>query len=278
MRNKNHPLFNDIIAVCEHHKIFEIMAFNYPWNDEIIMQFYSTLYLSCRSDVIEWMTSGVRYHSTIKVFAQHLHLQGHFQHRQNLHDDDPLVSSQIKHMYLLGSAASAPTITGISPDVILLHQMLRVTLAPRIVDASSIPSYERNFIDAIKKQESFNIFDYILQEIWSVAVTPSRECAYAPFIMSIIDHLSGLTFVKDVRHSDLKPRWPSSDNRFHRAPPPLPSTVADPSASCSSGSSKGCSSIFKLFKGLVSMCQRTNRRLGVIEQKLDVNAHNHSKL
>jgi hypothetical protein len=61
MRNKNHPLFNEIITAYEHHKIYDIMAFSYPWNDEI-----------------HWMTNGVRCHSNAKVFAQHLNLQAHF--------------------------------------------------------------------------------------------------------------------------------------------------------------------------------------------------------
>jgi hypothetical protein len=47
-------------------------------------------------------------------------------------------------------------------------------------------------------------------------------------------------------------------------------------------SSKGRTSLFKIFMGLVSMCQRSNHRLDVIEQKLDANAYNqrliHSKL
>jgi hypothetical protein len=181
------------------------MGFNYPWNDEIIMQFYAALYFPRCSNVIKWMTNGVKYSSTTNVFAQHLHLQAHFKHKQNLHDGDPLVSTQMKHFYLSGEAVNAPTITDATSDVILLHLMLRVTLAPRMGDASAIPSYERNLIDAIKKQESFNIFDYILQEIWNLVVTPSRACAYAPFIMSFIEHMSELTFAKNVRHRDLKP-------------------------------------------------------------------------
>jgi hypothetical protein len=63
----------------------------------------------------------------------------------------------------------------------------------------------RDLIDAIKKQELFNIFDYILQEIWNVVVTPSWACAYAPFIMSFIEHVFEITFIKDVCHPDLKP-------------------------------------------------------------------------
>jgi hypothetical protein len=171
----------------------------------------------------------------------------------------------MKHFYLPGEATNPPTITSAPPNVLLLHHMLRVTLAPQIGDASAIPSYEWNLIDAIKKQDPFNIFDYILQEIWNVVVTPSRACPYAPFIMYFIEHLFGLTFVRDVRHRDLKPQLCALANRFHQAPPPPPSTSAGPSSSNGPDSSKGHSGIFKLFKGLVSMCQRTNRRLDVIE-------------
>jgi hypothetical protein len=205
MRNKNHPLFNEIIAACEHHNIYDIIAFEYPWNDEVILQFYSTLYLPRCSDEIHSMRNGMRYYSNAKVFAQHLHLQAHFQHQKKLDDGDPMAACQMGYMYLPGSTPNPSSIAGISPDVITLHRMLRVTLAPRIGDASTIPSYERNLIDAIKKQEPFNIFDYILQEIWNVVVTPSQACAYAPFIMSFIEHVTGLTFVKDVPHLDLKP-------------------------------------------------------------------------
>jgi hypothetical protein len=83
--------------------------------------------------------------------------------------------------------------------------MLRVTLALRIGDASTMPSYERNLIDYIKKQEPFNVFDYILQKFWNIAVTPSRACAYATFIMPFIEHVFGQTFMKNVCHPDLKP-------------------------------------------------------------------------
>jgi hypothetical protein len=30
MRNKNHPLFNEVIIAYEHHKIYDIMSFSYP--------------------------------------------------------------------------------------------------------------------------------------------------------------------------------------------------------------------------------------------------------
>jgi hypothetical protein len=95
--------------------------------------------------------NGVRYHSNAKVFAQHLHLHAHFQHWKKLRDRDPMAASRMGYMYLPESTPNPPSISGISPNIITLHRMLRVTLAPRIGDASTIHSYERNLIDAIKK-------------------------------------------------------------------------------------------------------------------------------
>jgi hypothetical protein len=37
VRKKDHPLLNEIIAACEHHKIYNIMGFEYPLNDEVIL-------------------------------------------------------------------------------------------------------------------------------------------------------------------------------------------------------------------------------------------------
>jgi hypothetical protein len=58
MKNKNHPLFNEIIGACEHHKIYDVMEIRYPWNEDVILQFYSTLYLPRQSNEIHWMTNG----------------------------------------------------------------------------------------------------------------------------------------------------------------------------------------------------------------------------
>jgi hypothetical protein len=79
--------------------------------------------------------------------------------------------------------------------------MLRAIFAPWVGEATSVPVYERNLIHAIKGQ--------IINEIWNVVVTPTRACAYDPFIMSMIEHVSQKTFVKDNKHTDLKPQAPS---------------------------------------------------------------------
>jgi hypothetical protein len=38
-----------IIAACEHHGIKDVIELKYDWNDEVILQFYSILYLDKKS-------------------------------------------------------------------------------------------------------------------------------------------------------------------------------------------------------------------------------------
>jgi hypothetical protein len=54
----------------------------------------------------------------------------------------------------------------------------------------------------------FNAFDFIFLEIWNVAVSNNWSCAYAPYIMKMIEKVSKKTFVKNVERTKLQPnKW-----------------------------------------------------------------------
>jgi hypothetical protein len=50
--------------------------------------------------------------------------------------------------------------------------MMRKTLGARIGNANAIPAFERNLLDAIMKNEHFNAFDYIMDEICNISINP----------------------------------------------------------------------------------------------------------
>jgi hypothetical protein len=75
-------------------------------------------------------------------------------------------------MYILNSRFRAPRIEGILPHFVVPHRMMRRTLALRIGDSDTIPAYERNLLDALMKFERFDVFDYIVDEIWNIAINP----------------------------------------------------------------------------------------------------------
>jgi hypothetical protein len=61
MKKKKDATFDRIHEACEFHGLTHIMQFRYNWNNEIITQFYSTLYFDKQEQIFKWMTKGRRF-------------------------------------------------------------------------------------------------------------------------------------------------------------------------------------------------------------------------
>jgi hypothetical protein len=86
--------------------------------------------------------------------------------------------------------------------------MMRRTLALRIGYSEAIPAYERNLLDALMKPVCFDVFEYIMDEIWNIATNPLRFCGFALYIHCMIESVAQEKFYKDVRHDSLHPVVP----------------------------------------------------------------------
>jgi hypothetical protein len=248
---KDCQAFKDMIEMCKYHGLEKIMGFRYEWNEEVILQFYSTFFFHKNSSSITLMTNGTKYSIFIGQFASILGLGASAKNPLNLHDGNVLGLSQMASMYET-SDFNAPTVTNFKPDMIVLDRVIRKTLAPREGDSSRVPQFERNLLEAIFEKTKFNAFDFIIQEMWNIAISNNRSFAYAPYIMAMIEAVSKHTFVKDVEHIPLHPKKP------YISWPPLATSVPSASTTSSSDephSSSGRSAFFNLFKGLFSICQ-----------------------
>jgi hypothetical protein len=58
MATRHHNIFNKIKAPCDELEMSKMMSFKYNWNDEIICQFYSTLYFDTDGQKLMWITDG----------------------------------------------------------------------------------------------------------------------------------------------------------------------------------------------------------------------------
>jgi hypothetical protein len=58
--------------------------------------------------------------------------------------------------------------------------------------------------DSVKKKCSMYSTSFF-QEIWNVVVSINWSCAYAPYIMKMVERVSKKTFVKNVEHTKLQP-------------------------------------------------------------------------
>jgi hypothetical protein len=90
-----------------------------------------------------------------------------------------MMPREMTPMYVQDGGFQPPKIEGLLSHF-LVHQMMRKTLAPRIGYLEAIPAYERNLMDALMKLVRFDVFEYIMDEIWNIATNPLRSCDFAP--------------------------------------------------------------------------------------------------
>jgi hypothetical protein len=188
----------------EHHGIKDVMELKYDWNDEVILQFYSTLYLDKKSNTLFWMTEDEIYSVSLIRFTAILGIKDHTHYPKKLHVDHVMELNWMHFMYEKDEYKLSK-LEGFKPFFLVLHRILQNTLSPREGDSSSVPQYERNILHAISEEGRFNVFDFIFQEIWNVVVSNNRLCDYAPYIMKMIEKVSKKTFVKNVEHTKLRP-------------------------------------------------------------------------
>jgi hypothetical protein len=98
-----------------------------------------------------------------------------------------MMTREMTPMYVYDGGFQPPKIEGLLPYFLVLHQMMRKTPAPRIGYSEVIPAYERNLLDALMKLVHFDVFEYIVDEIWNIASNPLRSCGFAPYIQFMIE-------------------------------------------------------------------------------------------
>jgi hypothetical protein len=76
-----------------------------------------------------------------------------------------MMPREMTPLYLSDSGSQPPKVEGLLPHFLMLHKMMRKTLAPMIDYSEVIPTYERNLLDALMKRVRFDIFEYIMDEM-----------------------------------------------------------------------------------------------------------------
>jgi hypothetical protein len=190
MWNKKDMHFNRILEACDLHGITDLLQFRHNWNQEIISEFYSTLFYDKKEMIFMWMINGRRFQVKLAQFAQILRLSSQLDIPKNLHSGRVVMPREMTPMYVQDGGFQPPKVEGLLPHFLVLHQMMRKTLASRIGYSEAIPAYERNLLDALMKSVRFDVFEYIVDEIWNIATNPLRSCGFAPYIQFMIESVA----------------------------------------------------------------------------------------
>jgi hypothetical protein len=98
-----------------------------------------------------------------------------------------MMPRKMNPMYVQDGGFWPPKVEGLLPHFLVLHRMMRRTLALRIGYSEVIPAYEMNLLDALMKPVCFDVFEYIMDKIWNIATNPLRSCGFAPYIQFMIE-------------------------------------------------------------------------------------------
>jgi hypothetical protein len=117
------------------------------------------------------------------------------------------------------------------------------------------------------KPVHFDVFEYIMDEIWNIATNPLKSCGFAPYIQFMIKFMAHEKFYKDVRHDSLCPTMPK-DSRASRAGSSA-APAAAPSRTTHNGGAPSApvpnSGILKMLRGIFATCWSTDQHLDVMD-------------
>jgi hypothetical protein len=181
MRNKKYIHLNKILEACDFHDITDLLQFRYNWNQEVIAKFYSTLFFDKKERIFMWMTNDRRFNIKHTQFTQILGISSQLDIPKKLHSERVMMPREMTPMYILNSDFQAPKIDALLPHFLVLHRMMRKTLVLRIGYSEAIPAYERNLLDALMKLMRFDVFEYIIYEIWNITTNHFTFSSYDSF-------------------------------------------------------------------------------------------------
>ena len=104
-----------------------------------------------------------------------------------------------------GERGAVRKVQGLHPTYRYLDRMFRKTIDYKGGDKGNIADYSRNLLHRMAPDaQSFSVFDFIWSEIRSVGERPLKVCGFAPYIMYMIEQVTGHTFEFDKTHKALK--------------------------------------------------------------------------
>jgi hypothetical protein len=209
MEGKSGMIFDEVMAACRAKHLRDIMAFRKNWNNEIIAQFFATLYVEERGDTrkFHWMAEGRWYVITYEHFARLFGFGRKDANRHKIHFALHFDASNMRFMYPSNKRWSVGTTSDILPFYAYLNHLFQRMMTPRKGDSSNILSYNRNLLVAMAPRPhgfDFCVFDFIWDEIKAVSESPLKSCGYAPYIMHMIERVTGCTFGYNKEHHPLR--------------------------------------------------------------------------
>jgi hypothetical protein len=113
----------------------------------------------------------------------------------------------MRFMYPSNKRWSMGTTMDLLPFYAYLNYLLWKTMTTREGDISNIPSYNHNLLVAMAPCPhgfDFSVFDFIWEEIKAISESSLKSYGYTPYIIHMIERVTGWTFEWDKEHRPLQ--------------------------------------------------------------------------
>jgi hypothetical protein len=149
------PVVREVQDASRRMHLTSIMSFNCDWNEEVIAQFYSTLYVNRSIKTFHWTIQGKPFYVEYAYFASILVFSNADLTRERIHEEENVLDDGELH-FMYDSAygdIKFGTIYGLRPYYKLLNQLFRYTLYPKSGDSDNISNMSKNFCKNSSQQE-----------------------------------------------------------------------------------------------------------------------------
>jgi hypothetical protein len=216
MEAQQDPIYNQVMAACESHHLKNLMGVYYDWNLEVIAQFYATLYIEEGSGArrMHWMTKGEWYNISYDDFDSRFSFGVVDAHHARLHMHNLLDEDEMKFMYASGQEGNVGTTNGLYTFYSVLNRLFRKTMCPRDGDPANISQFAKDLLANLRDgAPPLSMMDFVWEEIKGISPNSQKNCGFTPYLIFIIDDVTGRNFPKEGKHMSFKPNPSSSGHR-----------------------------------------------------------------
>ena len=192
------PVVTQAVNACARMNLQPIMSYNCHWNEEVIAQFYVTLYANRGKKEFHWMLQGQRFSVTYNQFATILGFFAKDLKRPKTHDENMLEDGEMHYMHdsAYGKVMFG-IVFGLIPYYMMINQLLRYTVSPKGGNSDKISNMSRILLARMAPNlVEFSVFDFIWEEIIFTSISSKKGCHYAPYLLHVhgsdrSEHFSG---------------------------------------------------------------------------------------
>jgi hypothetical protein len=94
----------------------------------------------------------------------------------------------------------------LKPYFYVLNNLLRATIDPKIGDSTTIQHHAPTILICFGLAKRFSLINLIWRNIQEVSLDPHKSLPYDPYLMYIIEQVSGFSFAYDTNHPDWRIR------------------------------------------------------------------------